>query len=67
MVIMIKTTSVPHPTISATVPQSLRCLMLPLNCNEGSDFTHPELEQSRGRAEIFTVKARECQKWRNIS
>ena len=60
---MIKTASVPHPTISATVPQSLRYLvLLPLNCKERSDFTQPELEQSRGRTEIFTGEPRECQK-----
>ena len=54
--IMITTISVPQPTISATIPQSLRYLVLPLNCNESSDFTNPEPEQSRGRSEIFTAK-----------
>jgi hypothetical protein len=65
--IMITTTSVPQPTISVTIPQSLRYLVLPLNCNDSSDFTNREPEQSRGRSEIFTAKARECQKVRNIS
>jgi hypothetical protein len=62
MAIMIRRTIVPHPAIRATIPKSLRYLVLPVNCNDNGDFMPPEPEQSRGRTDIFTVKARECQK-----
>jgi hypothetical protein len=39
MAIMIATTRVPQLTISETIPQSLRYLVLPLNCNGSSDLT----------------------------
>lgn len=62
MTIVIKRTIVPHPTINATTPKSLKYLVPPVNFNDNNDFTPAEPEQSRGRTEIFTVKARECQK-----
>jgi hypothetical protein len=42
MAIMIATRRVPQPTISETIPQSLRYLVLPLNCNVSSNLTFPK-------------------------
>jgi hypothetical protein len=67
MAIMIKTTSVPHPTISATVPQSLRRLVLPLNCNEDSDFTHPERSNPEAVLKYLRSRPGNAKKWKKIS